>query len=66
MDDKTERTFIAIKPNGVQRGLMGEIIKSFEQKGFRLVARKFLQTSEELLKKHYINLKDWLFYPVLH
>lgn len=39
----TERTFIAIKPDGVQRGLVGEIIKRFEQKGFRLVAMKFLR-----------------------
>ena len=37
-----ERTFIAIKPDGVQRGLVGEIIKRFEQKGFKLVAMKFL------------------------
>lgn len=37
-----ERTFIAIKPDGVQRGLVGDIIKRFEQKGFRLVAMKFL------------------------
>lgn len=43
MAAKTERTFIAIKPDGVQRGLMGEIVKRFEQKGFRLVAMKFLQ-----------------------
>lgn len=43
MAAKTERTFIAVKPDGVQRGLMGEIIKRFEQKGFRLVAMKFLQ-----------------------
>lgn len=43
MAAKTERTFIAIKPDGVQRGLVGEIIKRFEQKGFRLVALKFLQ-----------------------
>lgn len=39
----TERTFIAIKPDGVQRGLVGDIIKRFEQKGFRLVAMKFLR-----------------------
>ncbi|MEJ1272203.1 hypothetical protein NN561_003051 [Cricetulus griseus] len=38
-----ERTFIAIKPDGVQRGLVGDIIKRFEQKGFRLVAMKFLR-----------------------
>uniref|UniRef100_A0A2K5HZX2 nucleoside-diphosphate kinase n=1 Tax=Colobus angolensis palliatus TaxID=336983 RepID=A0A2K5HZX2_COLAP len=42
-----ERTFIAIKPDGVQRGLVGEIIKRFEQKGFRLVGLKFMQESAE-------------------
>ncbi|KAM4698473.1 nucleoside diphosphate kinase A1 [Rhinophrynus dorsalis] len=60
-----ERTFIAIKPDGVQRGLIGEIIKRFEQKGFRLVAMKFMQASEELLKQHYIDLADRPFYPGL-
>uniref|UniRef100_A0A8C3SPC0 nucleoside-diphosphate kinase n=1 Tax=Chelydra serpentina TaxID=8475 RepID=A0A8C3SPC0_CHESE len=42
MASNTERTFIAVKPDGVQRGLVGEIIKRFEQKGFRLVAMKFM------------------------
>ncbi|KAH0629422.1 hypothetical protein JD844_011484 [Phrynosoma platyrhinos] len=65
MAPNTERTFIAIKPDGVQRGLVGEIIKRFEQKGFRLVAMKFLHASEELLKQHYIDLKDRPFYPGL-
>uniref|UniRef100_U3KNZ4 Nucleoside diphosphate kinase n=1 Tax=Oryctolagus cuniculus TaxID=9986 RepID=U3KNZ4_RABIT len=60
-----ERTFIAIKPDGVQRGLVGEIIKRFEQKGFRLVAMKFLRASEEHLKQHYIDLKDRPFFPGL-
>lgn len=44
-----ERTFIAIKPDGVQRGLVGEIIKRFEQKGFRLVAMKFLRVTHPSL-----------------
>ncbi|XP_030064223.1 nucleoside diphosphate kinase A [Microcaecilia unicolor] len=57
-----ERTFIAIKPDGVQRGLIGDVIKRFEQKGFRLVAMKFIQASAELLKEHYIDLKDRPFY----
>ncbi|PNJ66004.1 NME1-NME2 isoform 3, partial [Pongo abelii] len=60
-----ERTFIAIKPDGVQRGLVGEIIKRFEQKGFRLVAMKFLRASEEHLKQHYTDLKDRPFFPGL-
>uniref|UniRef100_A0A8C5W7T4 Nucleoside diphosphate kinase A n=1 Tax=Microcebus murinus TaxID=30608 RepID=A0A8C5W7T4_MICMU len=59
-----ERTFIAVKPDGVQRGLVGEIIKRFEQKGFRLVALKLLR-SEEHLKQHYIDLKDPHFFPGL-
>ncbi|TVY11615.1 nucleoside-diphosphate kinase [Paenibacillus cremeus] len=48
-----ERTFIMIKPDGVQRGLIGEIVGRFERKGFRLVAAKFLQVSQELAEKHY-------------
>lgn len=48
MAAKAERTFIAIKPDGVQRGLIGDIIKRFEQKGFRLVALKFLQVCETI------------------
>lgn len=41
MVETKERTFIMIKPDGVQRGLVGEIIKRFEAKGFKLVAMKF-------------------------
>lgn len=41
-----ERTFIMVKPDGVQRGLVGKIIKRFESKGFKLVALKFVQVSE--------------------
>ena len=48
-----ERTFIAIKPDGVQRGLISEIIGRFERKGFKLVALKQLIPSEELAKNHY-------------
>lgn len=43
MSANRERTFIMIKPDGVQRGLIGDIIKRFEQKGFKLVAMKFMQ-----------------------
>merc|ERR1711915_1026563 len=51
-----ERTFIAVKPDGVQRGLIGEIIKRFEQKGFKMCGMKFMQASEEHMKKHYEDL----------
>ena len=43
MGSKTERTFIMVKTDGVQRGLIGEIIKRFEQKGYKLVALKFMK-----------------------
>merc|ERR1712140_130805 len=65
MADTTERTFIMIKPDGVQRGLVGDIIKRFEQKGFKLVAMKFMQASEELLKEHYADLSKKGFFPGL-
>ncbi|AFY33434.1 nucleoside diphosphate kinase [Calothrix sp. PCC 7507] len=48
-----ERTFLAIKPDGVQRGLVSEIIGRFEKKGFTLVGLKFLTPSKELAEAHY-------------
>ncbi len=62
---KDERSYIMIKPDGVQRGLIGEIIKRFEQKGFKLVAMKFKQPNKELLEKHYADLKSKPFFPSL-
>lgn len=48
-----EKTLVLIKPDGVQRGLIGTIIERFEKRGLRLVAAKFMQVSPELAKKHY-------------
>ncbi len=48
-----ERTFIMIKPDGVQRGLVGDVIKRFEQKGFTLAGMKFMSVSKELAEQHY-------------
>jgi nucleoside-diphosphate kinase len=48
-----ERTLIIIKPDGVQRGLVGEIIRRFEQRGLRIVGLKFMQVSRELAEQHY-------------
>jgi nucleoside-diphosphate kinase len=48
-----ERTLIIIKPDGIQRHLVGEIIGRFEKKGFKLVAAKFMQISEELARQLY-------------
>lgn len=48
-----ERTFIAIKPDGVQRNLIGEVIGRFERKGFKLVGLKMMQVTRDLAEKHY-------------
>jgi len=48
-----ERTLIIIKPDGIQRHLAGQIIKRLERKGFKLVAAKFMQISEELSRRLY-------------
>ena len=49
----TERTLVIIKPDGIQRHLAGEVIGRFEKKGFKLVAVKFMQISEELARQLY-------------
>ena len=64
-DKNAERTFIMIKPDGVHRGIVGEIIKRFENKGFKLVAMKFMQASTELLENHYADLSKKPFFPGL-
>jgi len=61
----TERSFIAVKPDGVQRGLVGEIISRFERKGYQLVGMKFVQVSMEHAQKHYIDLSSKPFYKGL-
>ncbi|MEB3198520.1 MAG: nucleoside-diphosphate kinase [Candidatus Sericytochromatia bacterium] len=48
-----ERTFLAIKPDGVQRGLVSEIIGRFEKKGFKLVGLKLMQVTREMAETHY-------------
>ncbi|CAN6444704.1 unnamed protein product [Victoria cruziana] len=57
-----ERTFIAIKPDGVQRGLIAEIISRFERKGYKLVAIKLVIPTKVFAEKHYHDLKDRPFF----
>ena len=57
-----ERTFVAIKPDGVKRGLIGKVIERFEQKGFKIVAMKLLQVTPELAAQHYEEHKGKSFY----
>ena len=60
-----ERTFVAIKPDGVQRGLIAEILGRFETKGFKLVGLKQLTPSKALAEKHYGVHKDRPFFSGL-
>lgn len=60
-----ERTFIAIKPDGVQRQLVGSIIQRFEVRGFQLVAMKLIQVSQELAETHYDEHKERPFFKGL-
>jgi len=60
-----ERSLVLIKPDGVQRGLMGEVISRFERRGLRLVSAKFMQVSLELAKAHYAEHEGKPFYDGL-
>ncbi len=60
-----ERTLVLVKPDGVQRGLVGEVIARLERRGLRLVAAKFMQVSKELAETHYAIHKGKPFYDGL-
>ncbi|AMV11352.1 UNVERIFIED_ORG: nucleoside diphosphate kinase [Anoxybacillus amylolyticus] len=60
-----ERTFIMVKPDGVQRNLIGEIVARFEKKGFQLVGAKLMQVSRELAEQHYAEHKERPFFGEL-
>ncbi|KAF6734503.1 Nucleoside diphosphate kinase, mitochondrial [Oryzias melastigma] len=60
-----ERTLIAVKPDGVQRRLVGQIIQRFEQRGFKLVGLKMVQASHDILSEHYGDLRTKPFFHSL-
>jgi len=60
-----ERTFVMIKPDGVQRGLIGEIISRIERKGLKIVGMKMLRISQELAQKHYAEHRGKPFFDSL-
>jgi len=53
-----ERSYIMIKPDGVQRGFVGKVIEKFEKRGFKLIALKMKYPTKELLESHYEEHKD--------
>lgn len=60
-----ERTLVLVKPDGVQRGLIGEVIARLERRGLRLVAAKFMAVSQELAETHYAIHRGKPFYEGL-
>jgi len=60
-----ERTYLMVKPDGVQRNVIGKIVSKFEDKGFQLVGAKLMQIDQELAKKHYQEHKDKPFFGEL-
>ncbi|XP_055321328.1 nucleoside diphosphate kinase-like [Sitodiplosis mosellana] len=64
-DDKIEQTLILLKPDAVQRGLIGRVIERFESKGLKLVGLKFVRASEQLVQQHYIQHAHRPFYHYL-
>lgn len=60
-----ERTLVLVKPDGVQRGLIGEVISRLERRGLRLVAAKFMQVDQKLAETHYAVHKGKPFYDGL-
>ncbi|CAO3643642.1 nucleoside diphosphate kinase [Cunninghamella echinulata] len=60
-----ERTYVMVKPDGVQRGLVGEVLKRFETRGYQLLALELIHPTRELLEQHYHELKDKGFFPAL-
>jgi len=64
-DSCMERTFLMVKPDGVQRGLIGEIVSRFEKKGFKLVAAKLMTVSRELAEVHYAEHREKPFFEEL-
>ncbi|WP_100407211.1 nucleoside-diphosphate kinase [Bacillus solitudinis] len=60
-----ERTYLMIKPDGVQRNLIGEIVSRFEKKGFTLVGAKLMTISKEMAEEHYVEHKERPFFGKL-
>ncbi|CDJ59193.1 nucleoside diphosphate kinase, putative [Eimeria maxima] len=65
MANRQERTYIMLKPDGVQRGLLPEVLLRFQRKGYKLIAIKMVYPTKDLLEKHYQDLNTKPFFPSL-
>lgn len=57
---KEERTVVLVKPDGVKRGLIGEVIKRIEMRGLKIIAVKMVRPTEEHVRAHYPNTEEWI------
>merc|ERR1712166_321041 len=60
-----ERTFLAVKPDGVQRGIVSDVIARFEKRGYKLVGLKLVQPTQQMAENHYADLSTKKFFPGL-
>jgi len=60
MSPQEEKTVVLIKPDGVKRGLIGEVMKRFESRGLKIIAMKMIVASREHAHTHYPNTEEWL------
>ncbi|MFD1515590.1 nucleoside-diphosphate kinase [Halomarina rubra] len=60
-----ERTFLMVKPDGVQRGIAGDVVSRLEERGLKLVGAKFMQISQDLAEQHYAEHEDKPFFEGL-
>ena len=58
-----EKTLVIIKPGAIQRGLIGEVVRRFEQKGLQICGMKMVQLTDEILAEHYAHIADKPFFP---
>ena len=65
MEAEFQRTFVMVKPDGVERGVIGEVISRLERKGLKIVGMKMLKIGEELAKNHYAEHKEKPFFDSL-
>lgn len=62
-DGIKEKTLVLIKPDGIQRGLVGEVMNRFERKGLKVVGMKMMSLDEAVLREHYAHIADKPFFP---
>jgi nucleoside-diphosphate kinase len=65
MSHHDERTFVMVKPDGVQRGLVGEVVSRLEDRGLKLVGAKFMRIDRDLAEEHYAEHRDKGFFEDL-